>query len=46
MPYITVGKDARGSATWLVVHRDIIIECVNGERAIEVMKLLLTTKGQ
>ena len=46
MPYITVGTDERGSASWLVVHRDVVIACVSGERALAVMEELMTTKGQ
>lgn len=44
MPYVTVGADARGSAVWLVVHRDIVVECVSGERAINVMKEMLKSR--
>lgn len=44
MPYITVGKNYRGGAIWLVIDRDIVIECSSGARAVAVMEHLLTTK--
>ena len=46
MPYITVGTDERGSACWLVIDRDVVIECVSGERALAVMEELMIAKGQ
>jgi len=45
MPYVTVGTDVRGSACWLVIDRDVVIECISGERALAVMKNLITAKG-
>lgn len=44
MPYVTVGTDMRGSAIWIVVDRDIVIECPSGERAVRVMEHLLLSK--
>jgi hypothetical protein len=44
MPYVTVGTDMRGSAIWIVVDRDIVIECPSGERAVRVMEHLILTK--
>ena len=46
MPYVTVGTDVRGSACWLVIDRDVMIECVSGERAVAVMQELMKAKGQ
>jgi hypothetical protein len=43
-PYITVGTDYRGSTVWLVIDRDIIIECMNGHRAIAVLEHIAATK--
>jgi len=45
MPYVTVGTDVRGSACWLVIDRDVVIECISGERALAVMKNLIIAKG-
>ena len=45
MPYITVGTDVRGSAVWLVIDRDIVIECATGARAVAVIEHLITSKG-
>lgn len=45
MPYITVSTDVRGSAVWLVIDRDIVIECVTGARAIAVVEHLISSKG-
>ena len=45
MPFVTVGTDSRGSAAWLVIDRDIVVECVNGERALAVMRELIKAKG-
>lgn len=45
MPYVTVGTDARGSVCWLVIDRDVVIECATGERAITVMNALMKAKG-
>ena len=45
MPYVTVGTDKRGSACWLVIDRDVVIECVSGERAVAVMQELMKAKG-
>lgn len=45
MPYVTVGTDSRGSVAWLVIHRDIVIECASGERAITVMNELIKSMG-
>lgn len=44
MPYVTVGTDYRGSAIWLVVDRDVVIECASGHSAVTVMEHLLKTK--
>lgn len=44
MPYVTVGTDYRGSVKWLVVDRDLVIECTCGHRAVEIMEHLLITK--
>lgn len=46
MPYVTVGTDMRGSACWLVVDRDVVIECVSGERAVAVIQELMKAKHQ
>jgi hypothetical protein len=44
VPYITVSSDARGSACWQVVTTDQIIECVSGERALNVLQAAIKAK--
>ena len=44
MPYVTVGTNYQGGVCWLVIDRDIVIECTNGARAVAVMEHLLITK--
>jgi hypothetical protein len=44
-PHITVGRDARGSACWLVVTSDQRIECPNGHRAVAVLEAVIRARG-
>jgi hypothetical protein len=45
MPYITVERDDRGGACWLVVGRDSSVRCYSGHHAIAVMEMLCRSKG-
>jgi hypothetical protein len=45
LPYITVGQDMRGSACWLVVTADQIVECLSGSRAITILQAAARSKG-
>ena len=45
LPYITVGQDMRGSACWLVITPDQIVECLSGSRAVAVLEAVLRSKG-
>lgn len=40
IPQLTVGLDARGSAVWLVVAKDIAIECANGSHATALLSFI------
>lgn len=42
--YITVGTDHRGSAIWLVVSPDQVIECSSGHRALAVLEAMIISK--
>jgi hypothetical protein len=44
-PYVTFGTDSRGNRIWLVVSRDIVVECSNGIRATEIMEAIAISKG-
>jgi len=39
--YITVGTDHRGSACWLVIAPDQVIQCSSGHRAVAVLEALV-----
>ena len=45
VPFITVQTDNRGSACWVVIGRDVGVRCYSGERAIQVMEMLCTSRG-
>ncbi len=42
--YLTVGRDVRGSACWVVVTADQRIECPNGHRALAVLEAVIKSK--
>lgn len=44
-PFITVGRDERGSACWQVVGRDVAVRCYCGQRAIEIMRMMCRSRG-
>jgi hypothetical protein len=41
--YITVARDARGSACWVVVTPDQMIRCSSGHRALAVLEAQITS---
>jgi hypothetical protein len=43
-PYVTFGTDSAGNQTWLVISRDIVVECCSGVRAVEVMEAIAKSK--
>lgn len=44
-PYITVGKDSRGSVCWMVVAPDTEVHCTCGNRALDVYRALCRSRG-
>lgn len=45
IPYIRVGRDARGSACWQVVDRDVVMVATSGTRAVELCEALRRRRG-
>jgi hypothetical protein len=45
VPFITVQTDNRDSACWVVIGRDVSVRCYSGERALQVMEMLCSSKG-
>jgi len=44
-PYLTVGKDDRGSACWIVVGAGCRVYCATGQRALEILASLAQSAG-
>jgi len=44
-PYITVERDARGGACWVVVGLGTEVRCYCGRRAIAMMEMMCASKG-
>ena len=44
-PYLTVGKDDRGSACWIVVGVGCRVYCATGQRSLEILALLAKSAG-
>ncbi len=44
-PHITVGTDTNGGACWLVVGLGQRIRCYSGHHAIDVLRMMLTSRG-
>jgi len=44
-PYITVERDARGGACWVVVGLGTEVRCYCGHRAIAMMEMMCASKG-
>ena len=45
VPFITVSTDANGGACWVVVGLGQRVRCYSGERAIDVLRMMLTSRG-
>ena len=46
LPYIRVGRDARGSAVWeVVVDADVVVQTTSGPRAIEICRACRRSRG-
>jgi hypothetical protein len=45
LPYVTVARDGRGSAVWVVVDGDARIEAASGASAIAICEALRKSKG-
>jgi len=44
-PYLTVGKDDRGHACWIVIGIGCRVQCATGQRAVEILALLAKSAG-
>jgi len=44
-PYITVAVDARGSACWVVEGLGQQVRCYSGHHAIDVLTMMLASRG-
>jgi hypothetical protein len=45
VPFITVGKDARGGTCWAVVGLNTVVRCYTGRHAIAVMEMMCAATG-
>jgi hypothetical protein len=45
LPFIRVGRDARGSAVWEVVDADVVVQTASGPRAIEICEAHRRSRG-
>jgi hypothetical protein len=45
VPFITVGKDARGGTCWAVVGLGTVVRCYTGHHAIAVLEMMCTATG-
>ena len=45
MPFITVSTDSNGGTCWVVVGLGTQIRCYSGQRAIDVLRMMLTSRG-
>jgi hypothetical protein len=45
VPFITVERDARGSACWLVVGLGTEVRCYCGHRAMAMLEMMCVSKG-
>lgn len=44
-PYITVERDARGGACWVVVGLGAEVRCYCGQRAMAMMEMMCASRG-
>jgi len=45
VPYITVAKDARGGACWVVVGLGTCVRCYTGHHAMTVLETMCVATG-
>jgi 6,7-dimethyl-8-ribityllumazine synthase len=45
VPFITVGKDARGGTCWAVVGLGTVVRCYTGHHAIAVLEMMCAATG-
>jgi hypothetical protein len=45
LPFIRVGRDARGSTVWEVVTADEVIQTASGPRAVEICEARRRSRG-
>jgi len=45
MPFITVERDARGGACWVVVGLGTEVSCYCGQRAMAMLEMMCASKG-
>lgn len=45
LPFIRVGRDARGSVCWEVVDRDQVVQTTSGPRAVEICEARRRSRG-
>jgi len=44
-PYITVKRDARGGACWVVVGLGTEVRCYCGQRAVAMLEMMCASRG-
>ena len=44
-PFVTVGTDTNGGTCWLVVGLGQRIRCYSGHHAIDVLRMMLASRG-
>ncbi len=44
-PYVTVGTDTNGGVCWVVVGMGQRIRCYSGHHAIDVLRMMLASRG-
>ena len=44
-PYITVERDARGGACWVVVGLGTEVRCYCGQRAVAMLEMMCASRG-
>jgi hypothetical protein len=45
VPFITVERDARGGACWVVVGLGTEVRCYCGQRAMAMMEMMCASRG-
>jgi hypothetical protein len=45
VPFITVSTDANGGTCWVVVGLGKWVRCYSGQRAIDILRMMLASRG-